>query len=33
MDYGCVVPARLLARRNRFSAWVLVGELSVEWHV
>ena len=33
MDYGCVVPARFLARPNRFIAWVQLGEQTVECHV
>ena len=30
MDYGCVVPARFLARPNRFIARVQLGEQTVE---
>ena len=33
MDYGCVVPARFLARPNRFIARVQLGEQTVECHV
>lgn len=33
MDYGCVVPARFLARPNRFIARVRLGEQTVECHV
>ena len=33
MQYGCVVPARFLARPNRFIAWVQLGEQTVECHV
>ena len=33
MQYGCVVPARFLARPNRFIARVRLGEQTVECHV